>query len=210
MDSIWSRRIGLGSIRSGESGWARFGRGRSPRTRRLLRHLSLPLRGVRSYHGPYRTAQPDSLRHWRLGMTGTEPHALRGAAGRRPYRDREPCAGHAAELHGAAKRHRRPWSRLGRGSRASTHASAYLDTAGRWTLWEPRATSGLEELRDSERTYLSRMRISAPPATGPARGPWAVNGPEELHASEWSHGYRRDAVTVCFQYSAPEVTVMVT
>jgi hypothetical protein len=38
----------------------------------------------------------------------------------------------------------------------------------------------------------------------------AASGPKELRASERSHGCRRDAVTVCFQYPAPEVTVMVT
>ena len=52
-----------------------------------------------------------------------------------------------------------------------------------------------------------RMPISAPPAAGPARGPWAASGPEELRDSEWSHGCRRDAVTVCFQYLVPQVTV---
>ncbi len=35
------------------------------------------------------------------------------------------------------------------GSYASTHA--HLGTDCRWTLWEPRAASGPEELRDSER-----------------------------------------------------------
>jgi hypothetical protein len=58
-----------------------------------------------------------------------------------------------------------------RGSYASTHA--HLGTAGRETLWGPRAVNGPEELRDSER----------------------------------SHGCRRDAVTVCFQYLVPQVTV---
>jgi hypothetical protein len=52
-----------------------------------------------------------------------------------------------------------------------------------------------------------RMRISAPPAAGPARGPWAASGPEELRDSERSHGCRRDTVTVCFQYLVPQVTV---
>ena len=37
---------------------------------------------------PYRTAQPDSLRHRRLRMTGTKPHAPRGTAGRGPDWDR--------------------------------------------------------------------------------------------------------------------------
>ena len=52
-----------------------------------------------------------------------------------------------------------------------------------------------------------RMHISAPPAAGPARGPWAASGPEELSDSERSHGCRRDAVTVCFQYLVLQVTV---
>ncbi len=43
--------------------------------------------------------------------------------------------------------------RAGRGNYASTHA--HLGTAGHGTLWEPRAASGPEELRDSERTYAS-------------------------------------------------------
>jgi hypothetical protein len=55
------------------------------------------------------------------------------------------------------------------------------------------------------------MPISAPPAAGSARGPWAASGPEELCDSERSHGLshgcRRDAVTVCFQYLVPQVTV---
>ncbi len=40
-----------------------------------------------------------------------------------------------------------------------------------------------------------------------ARGPWAASGPEELRDSEWSHGCRRDAVTIRFQYLVPQVTV---
>ncbi len=52
-----------------------------------------------------------------------------------------------------------------------------------------------------------RKRISAPPAAGPARGPWAASGPEELRGSERSHGCRRDTVTVCFQYLVPQATV---
>ncbi len=51
------------------------------------------------------------------------------------------------------------------------------------------------------------MRISAPPAAGSARGPWAASGPEELRDSERSHGCRRAAVTVCLQYLVPQVTV---
>jgi hypothetical protein len=54
-----------------------------------------------------------------------------------------------------------------------------------------------------------RMRISAPPAAVLSRGPWAASGPEELRDSdsERSHGCRRDAVTVCFQYLVLQVTV---
>ena len=122
-------------------------------------------------------AHPDSLRHRRFRMTGSGPHAPRGTAGRGPNWDRGPGAGRA----GAARRwttwHRRrgpnrdhwPWT--GRGGFASTHA--HLGTAGRKTLWGPRAAGGPEELRDSE----------------------------------LSHGCRRDAVTVCFQYLVPQVTV---
>ena len=73
----------------------------------------------------------------------------------------------------------------------------------------PTGTTGHGRAAEASRL---RMPILAPPAAGPARGPWAVSGSEELRLrdSEWSHGYRRDAVTVCFQYPAPEVTVMVT
>ncbi len=47
-----------------------------------------------------------------------------------------------------------------------------------------------------------RLRIPtlAPPAAGPARGPWAAGGPEELRDSDWLHGLCRDEVTVCFHY----------
>jgi hypothetical protein len=41
----------------------------------------------------------------------------------------------------------------GRGSYASTYA--HLGTPSRGALWEPRAASGPEDLRDSERTYAS-------------------------------------------------------
>jgi hypothetical protein len=44
------------------------------------------------------------------------------------------------------------------------------------------------------------MPTLAPPAAGPARGPWAAGGPEELRDSDWLHGLCRDEVTVCFHY----------
>ena len=93
-------------------------------------------------------------------MTGTEPHAPRGTAGQGPTG----TVGRALatlELHGAVRSgtagrgpnrdHGPP--RTGCRSYASTHA--HLGTAGRWTLWESRAASGPQELRDSERTYAS-------------------------------------------------------
>ena len=60
-----------------------------------------------------RTAQPDSLRHRRLRMTGTEPHAPRGTAGRGPNWDPGPSAGHAGAARRCTKRHRRLWAQPG-------------------------------------------------------------------------------------------------
>jgi hypothetical protein len=64
------------------------------------------------------------------------------------------------ELHGAVRSgtagcglNRDHGPCTGRGSYASTHA--HLGSAGRETLWGSLAASGLEELRDSERTYAS-------------------------------------------------------
>ena len=80
----------------------------------------------------------DSLRHRRLRMTGTEPHAPRGTAGRGPNWDLGPRAGHAGAARRCTKRHRRLWAQpgrlavTGRGSYASTHA--HLCTAGRETI----------------------------------------------------------------------------
>jgi hypothetical protein len=39
---------------------------------------------------------------------------------------------------------------------------------------------------DSASPAPGRMLRGAPPAAGPARGPWAAGGLEELHDSEWS------------------------
>jgi hypothetical protein len=126
---------------------------------------------------PWAAAQPDSLRHRRLRMTGTQPHARRGAAGRGPNWDSGPCAGHAGAARRCTKRHRRLWAQpgpracTGRGSYASTHA--HFGTAGRETLWGPRAASGPEELRDSERSHvIDRMRHwSIIGSVGPLHGP---------------------------------------
>jgi hypothetical protein len=55
------------------------------------------------------------------------------------------------ELHSAT----RTTGRAQAAEAAPTSTNAHLGTAGRGTLWEPRAASGPEELRDSERTYAS-------------------------------------------------------
>ncbi len=134
---------------------------------RVLRKLGQPLRAVwalTSSEPPWAVsdAQPDTLCHQRLHMTGTEPHAPRGAAGLGPNRNRGSCAGQAGGARRCTKRQRRPSAQpgplaarvpVGRGSYAATHA--HLGTDCRGTLWEPRAASGPEELRDSERTYAS-------------------------------------------------------
>ncbi len=121
------------------------------------------------------------------------------------------------ELHGAVRSgtaaggrgpNRDHLPRAGCGSYASTHA--HPGTAGRGTLREPRAASGPEELRDSERTYESTHVYLGTVGRETRKGPWAASGPEELRDSERSHGCRRDTVTVCFQNRTPEVTVMVT
>jgi hypothetical protein len=104
-------------------------------------------------------------------MTGTEPHAPRGAAGRGPNRDSGPYA----ELHGAVRSgttgcrpNRDHGPCAGRGSYASTHA--HLGTAGCGTLWEPRAASGPEELHKSERTYVSTHAYLGTAGRGTRKG----------------------------------------
>ena len=58
-------------------------------------------------------AQPDSLHHRRLRMTGSEPHAPRGTVGRGPNWDRGPGAGHAGAARRCTTRHHRPWAQPG-------------------------------------------------------------------------------------------------
>ena len=100
------------------------------------------------------------------------------------------------ELHGAVRSgtagcglNRDHWPCTGRGSYASTHA--HLGTAGRETILGSRAASGPEELRDSERTYASTHAYLGTASRGTRKGTVGC-----------------DAVTLCFQYPAPEVTVM--
>jgi hypothetical protein len=104
-----------------------------------------------------------------------------------------------------------PTGTTGRARASYASTRVHLGTAGRGTLWE-RAASGPEELRDSDsvRTYASTHVYLCTTGRGTRKGPWVASGPEELRDSERSHGCRRDTVTVCFQYPAPEVTVMVT
>ena len=119
-----------------------------------------------------------------------------------------------------ASRHRRPrdhsWDRgLCAGRRScSSRSGKLLVVACTPRHRRPRDHSWDRGLRAGRRSCATRsgptrlrMPTLAPPAAGPARGPWAASGPEELRDSEWSHGCRRDAVTVCFQYLVPQVTV---
>ena len=61
----------------------------------------------------------------------------------------------------------------------------------------PTGTTGHGRAAEASRL---RMPTLAPPAAGPARGPWAAGGPEEQRDSDWLHGLCRDEVTVCFHY----------
>ena len=147
----------------------------------------------------------------------------RGTVGRGLNRDHRPCTGRGsyASTHahlgtagretilGIVGRERAGGAaRLGAGAtRRRMHISA--PPAAR-PFWDRGLRAGRRSCATRSGPTRLRMPISAPPAAGPARGPWAASGPEELRDSEWSRGCRRDAVTVCFQYPAPEVTVMVT
>ena len=110
-----------------------------------------------------------------------------------------------------ASRHRRPrdhsWDRgphAGRRS-CSTRSGKLRVVACTPRHRRPRDHSWDRGLRAGRRSCATRsgptrlrMPTLAPPAAGPARGPWAAGGPEELRDSEWSHGLCRDEVTVCF------------
>ena len=79
------------------------------------------------------------------------------------------------ELHGAVRSgttgyglNRDHGPCTGRGSYASSHA--HLGTAGRETILGLRAASGLEELRDSERTYASTHAYLDTAGRGTSKG----------------------------------------
>jgi hypothetical protein len=163
----------------------------------------------RPQHSPMSS---DTLRHRRLRMTGTEPHAPRGAAGRGTNRDCGPCAGHAGAARRCTRRHRRP--SVSPGLRAVLGPRELCVDACTSRYRRPRDPQGDRGLRAGRRSCVTRsgptclrMRISASLAARPARGLRAVSGPEELRDSERSRGCRRGAVTVCFQYLVPQVTV---
>ncbi len=132
--------------------------------------IDLPFSHLSHVAAEYRTAQPDSLRHRRLRMTGTVPHALRGSASRGTQlghnRDRGPRAGHAGAARRCTKRHCRPWALPG-----------------------PRVARGTRELRVDACTSRHRR----------PRDPRAGSGPEELTRSGRTDVYPHDLVTGCFQ-----------
>jgi hypothetical protein len=173
-------------------------------------------------------------------MTGTEPHAPRGTAGRGTNWDRGPCAGHAGAARRCTKRHRRPWAQPGpsavdgprrlrvdacasRHRRPRDHSWDRGPYAGRRSCstrsgklrvvvcmprhrrprdhsWDRGPYAGRRSCATRSGPTRLRMPTLAPPAAGPARGPWAAGGPEELRDSDWLHGLCRDEVTVCFHY----------
>jgi hypothetical protein len=67
-----------------------------------------------------------------------------------------------------------------------------------------RGPGARRELRDSERTYASTHAYLGIAGRGTRKG---TVGCERAGDSERAHGCRRDAVTVCFQYLVPQVTV---
>jgi hypothetical protein len=117
-------------------------------------------------------AHPDSLRHRRFRMTGTEPHAPRGTAGRGPNWDRGPGAGHAGAARSGTTRHRRPWAQPG-----------------------PPAVDGPRRLCVD--ACASRHR--RPRDHSWDRGPYA--GRRSCVTRSGHNGCRRDAVTVCLSIS---------
>jgi hypothetical protein len=160
-----------------------------------------------------RTGRPNLI-HCAIGDSAwpTPSRMLRGAP---PAAGPTGTVGRARatpELHGAVRSgtagcglNRDDGPCTGCGSYASTHA--HLGSPAARPFWDRGLRAGRRSCATRSGPTRRSMRISAPPAAGPARGPWAASGPEELRDSEWSRGCRRDTVTVCFQYLVPEVTV---
>jgi hypothetical protein len=140
-------------------------------------------------------------------MTGTEPHAPRGTAGRGPNWDHGPCAGHAGAAYEAALPAVGSTGTMGRvraagATRRRMHISAppaARPFGDRGLRAGCELAGGAARLGADLRVYACLSRHS--------RWARAASGPEELRDSEQSNGCRRDAVTVCFQYLVPQVTV---
>ena len=128
-------------------------------------------------------AQPDSLHHRRLRMTGSEPHAPRGTVGRGPNWDRGPGAGHAGAARRCTTRHHRPWAQPGPSAvygprRLRVDACASRHRRPRDHSWDRGPYAGRRSLSCSTRSGPTRLRMPtlAQPAAGPARGPWVRRG----------------------------------
>jgi len=154
---------------------------------------------------------------------GTGGHAATcaghaGAARRCTKRHRRPWAqpGPSAvdgprrlSVDACASRHRRPrdhsWDRgLYAGRRSCSSRSGKLRVVvytprhrrPRDHSWDRGLRAGRRSCTTRSGPTRLRMPTLAPPAAGPARGPWAAGEPEELCDSEWPHWLCRDEVTV--------------
>ncbi len=180
-------------------------------------------------------AVPDGpLRHPRLLITGTEPSRPHLSAAMHPVPPRSQsttenmplwqtnpqhsacqrltsspsflCTAIATQRSRACSARRRPRGPTGDSGPYAGHAGAARRCLKEHSRQRgPTGTTGRARAAGATRR---RMHISAPPAAGPARGPRAARGPEELHDSEWSHGCQcgHDLVTGCF-HPYPQVTV---
>ncbi len=103
--------------------------------------------------------------------------------------------------------YRRPRAQLGplagRGPRRSCTALYYVPVAP--SAVGPTGTTGHGRAAEASRL---RMPTLAPPAAGPAREPWAADGPEELRDSEWSCGPSAVTSDRWLSILHPQVTVI--
>jgi hypothetical protein len=128
---------------------------------------------LRSYHGQYRTAQPEALRHLRLRMTCIEQHDPRGAAGRGPTG----TAGSAQatpELHCTVRSgtdgHGPKPDPVARAARGPRKLRVDTCTSRHRRQLDPLAASGPEALCDSELTYASMHAHLGTAGRGTRRG----------------------------------------
>jgi hypothetical protein len=146
-------------------------------------------------------------------MTGTEPHAPRGTAGRGTNWDRGPCAGHAGAARRCTKRHRRPWAQPGPSAvdgprRLRVDACASRHRRPRDHSWDRGPYAGRRSCATRSGPTRLRMPTLAPPAAGPARGPWASGGPEELRDSDRACGPFAVTSDRLLSILHPQVTVI--